>query len=485
MNAIGASVLTLLVLVVFLAPRRWALLGMMAGVLYLTQGQAIDVLGLHLYPVRILELAGFIRVMARREFSFSRMNGIDKALILAYGYTAIVFLLRTAMGGGTSSDIGQVSTMDKVGILVDAGLCYFAFRGLVGTVGEFVWFLRSFVVLLVPYVVLLSIERLTGQNPFAIVGGLAQTWVGGDRIRCFGSFRHPSLLGTFGASLLPLYIGLAFSKNNRFPALAGIGLCLAIVFLSNSGGPASVAAVGVVAWLLWPLRKKMFVVRRAIFGALILLALFMKAPLWYLPDKMSLIVGGDGWHRSFLMNQAFTNIHKWWLAGMPLDQTREWFPYLVMGAVDVTNFYLALGIDAGVLAIVLFVLLLVRAFRSLGQAQAAVRRSSRRAGETELVLWGLGAALAGHAFNFFAITYFDQIYVVWFMQLAAISTISQVCMQGRVKSAPTSISNNGVIHSAMRARENLVVEARVSCEDYASRFADWSDFGRAPAAGRK
>jgi hypothetical protein len=171
----------------------------------------------------------------------------------------------------------------------------------------------------------------------------------------------------------------------------------------------------------------MRIVRSAIVIVLLLVVVFMEAPLWYLPGKVSLVLGGDGWHRSRLMEVAFENISKWWLAGMPLDLTRDWFPYLVGGGVDITNVYLGFGLDAGVFAIFIFVLLLVRAFRMLGRALAAVRLTSGGASDEEFLLWGLGAMLVGHISNWFAITYFDQTKVVWFMQCAAIASITQAC----------------------------------------------------------
>ena len=129
------------------------------------------------------------------------------------------------------------------------------------------------------------------------------------------------------------------------------------------------------------------------------------------------------------MDVAFRNMDQWWFVGMPLDLTQDWFPYLVGGAVDITNLYLSFGLDAGLLAMALFILLLVRAFRSLGQALTTVRSSSLTPSEAEFLLWGLGAMLSGHISNWIAITYFDQTNVVWFMQLAAISSISQMCAE--------------------------------------------------------
>src|SRR5208337_3501398 len=117
-------------------------------------------------------------------------------------------------------------------------------------------------------------EMRTAQNPFsALLGdGVILDELREGRARCIGSFRHPSLLGTLGASFLPLYIGLAMGKMDRMWGRIGIVLCAAIVFLANSGGPVSAVAVGLAGWFLWPMRTKMRVIRRGMLGAFILLA---------------------------------------------------------------------------------------------------------------------------------------------------------------------------------------------------------------------
>lgn len=417
MNAIGTSILVILILVVLSAPRRGALLAVMIGVLYLTQGQGLQILGLNLYAVRFIELAGFIRVMARREFTFSKLNGIDRTFLLLFAYTLIVFLLRSKEGQAY-----------QIGLAVDALLCYLTFRGLLKDLEDLKWFLHALVILLVPYVGLLMVESLTRQNPFTAIGGVAETvsFVRGDRYRCFGSFRHPSLLGTLGASFIPLYIGLALERAGRKLAFLGIVLCLLIVWASNSGGPASSTAVAVVGWLFWRMRARMRLVRRGLVWGIVVLALVMKAPIWYLPARVSSFSGGDGWHRSHLMDMAFQNLGKWGFAGMPLSETGDWFAYtLSTGSADMTNQYLAFGMAAGLGAIALFIVLFVMAFRSLGRALAVVRSVDERPTETEFLLWGLGVMLLVHSVNFLGITYFDQTYAIWYLQLAAISGLTQ------------------------------------------------------------
>jgi hypothetical protein len=415
MNLFGALLTSVLVLVVLGAPRRWAMLGMMAGVLYLTQAQAIDVLGFNMFAVRFLELAGFFRVMFRQEFSFSRLNKTDRALLLAYAFTAIVYSLR--------SKDGQAYI---IGTAVDASLCYFTFRGLIADMEDFRWFLCAFVVLLVPYTALVLLESVTHHNPLAFLGAGMYDWERDGRFRCVGTFRHPDLLGTLGASFLPLYIALACAKVKRPLVMVAIGCCLVIVWASNSGGPVCAAVFGLIGWAFWTARTRMQLVRRAMVAGIALTAMVMKAPVWYLLARASDIIGGSGWHRSYLMDVAFRHLGEWWLAGMPTTETSDWFPYVLLttGGADITNEFISFGLNAGLGAIALLILLLTRAFSSLGEALANVRSDAHEPNATEFLLWGLGVMLAVHVVNWLGIAYFDQFYVVWFMQLAAIVNLT-------------------------------------------------------------
>jgi hypothetical protein len=421
MNPIGASILFALVIVVTAAPQRWALLGMMAGVLYLPQSQTVIVGGVNLFGIRILELVAFIRVVSRGEFSLSGMNGVDRALVWLYTFTAVVYLLRSSEGYAY-----------HIGVAVDSMLSYFAFRGLVGEIEDFKWLLRAMVIVLAPFVVLVVVERLTGQNGFSFLGGIeAANFIRDGRPRCFASFRHPSLLGTVGAALLPLYIGLAFDKAERTRAVLAIVLCLTIVWASNSGGPLQASFSCLVGWLFWKKRTEMRKVWWAIVALLVLMHMVMKAPVWYIIARLSSLSGGDGWHRSHLIDMAVQHIDQWWLMGMPIKDTSGWFPYdlITTGGADITNQYIGFGLDGGVGAIVLFVVLLTRAFSMVGGALEQVRASHRKPEELEYFMWGVGVMLMVHGVNWLGITYFDQTYAFWFMQLAALNNLSEHCLK--------------------------------------------------------
>ena len=339
MNLLWLGILSALGVLILFGSKRWAALGMVAGVLYLTQNLVLNVGGFSLFPIRVLALIAVLRIVVRREFSRSNLNRIDSALVLLYTYSVGIFLLR--------SDEGQVY---QIGIAVDAFLLYFLFRTFIRTIEDSKWLLRAIVVLLVPYVLLLWIESITFQNPFAVIGGVelaraGDLWIREGRLRATGSFMHPSLLGTLGGVFLPLYMAMWFIRSERTVAVIGICLCIAIVLASNSGGPVVCIVAALVGWLVWPLRSSMWLIRRGLVAVLLILALTMKAPIWYLLAHISSVTGGDGFHRAILIDIAFQNLGKWWLVGMPLRETTGWLPYnnVYTGHVDITNTFLQFG----------------------------------------------------------------------------------------------------------------------------------------------
>lgn len=389
---------------------------MLGGILFLTYNQQLSVGGFNMFAMRFLELGAFFRVMSRKEFSFSNLNKIDKVFIYLHLFTTIVFLLR--------SPDGQVY---QIGVAVDAYLTYFAFRGMIRNIEDFRQFCIDSVALLLPYTVLVLVEAITHFNPFSLIGGgVDGGWLREGRLRCYASFRHPSLLGTLGACLLPIYIALYLSRMRRGLAIIGMALCVMIILSSNSGGPLNSAFFGILAWILWIMRRKMQLVRRALVFFLIVLGLSMKAPIWYIFAKMSAITGGDGWHRSFLMDIAFQNIGNWWLAGMPYTDTWDWFPYGLTstGGADITNIFIAYGLTAGLGSMALFIYLLVVAYSHLGKTLAVLRANFGSSSVHEYLMWSLGVALTVHIVNWLGITYFDQTNILWLLQIAAIGSLT-------------------------------------------------------------
>lgn len=429
MNAVSGGILFLLLLVVALAQRRWALLAILGGVFYLTQGHSLVVAGLNIYTFRILELAAFGRVIIRGELTRVRLNKIDWTLLLAYNYAAAIWILR-------SSDVSP----QQFASAVDPTLVYLALRSLVTDLEDLRWLLGAFLVLLVPYGSLVFLERLTGRSAFSLVGASWSLYFRDGVPRCMGSFRHAILLGSVAASFLALYIGVFMSGRRRVAALLGAGVSLMLVALSHSGGPLTTAIAVFLGWAAWPLRRHVKWVRRGILAVLVLLLIFMKAPIWYLPFKISAVVGGGGYHRGLLMDQAWQDLGRWWLAGLDVTETSEWMPYVHtdIGGADVTNQFVVFGLRGGLIALGLLVAVFVFALRNLGRPLSAAQGSGLSATEDAPLLWGLGVAVLSHAVSWLGVAYFDQSYVVWLLQLAAVSSCVQAAAASSDRFVPAA-----------------------------------------------
>lgn len=113
---------------------------------------------------------------------------------------------------------------------------------------------------------------------------------------------------------------------------------------------------------------------------LLALQLLMKAPIWYLFARMSDLLGmGGGWYRSALIDAAVGHFAEWGLMGAVY--TAHWMPFqLTPNMADITNQYIGEGVDGGAISMVLFIGILVSAYRDvgIGRVRSARRLSSTR-----------------------------------------------------------------------------------------------------------
>ena len=100
MTLIGAfGIIAIFVLLVF-GSRRVASLALVAGALYITEGQAINVGGFNIFSIRIFEIAAVCRILCRGELSFRTLTPVDKLLAALYIYTAAVYSFSQFRGTG-------------------------------------------------------------------------------------------------------------------------------------------------------------------------------------------------------------------------------------------------------------------------------------------------------------------------------------------------------------------------------------------------
>lgn len=418
MNILVVTILIILIFLILLADQKWAALAVIAGVIYLTQVD-ITIGGFNFTPIRFIEIAAALRVLMRREFSLSEFTTVDKYFLI-FNVTYLLFFFVDAL----LHPIIKENLWYQIGYFVDGSLSYFIFRGLLKDPIIFRNFLKSVAYLIVPFTALITIEALSGKNLFTVMGGVPSSPILRDGYyRCQGSFRISITAGSFGATLIPLFLYL--TTKERLRGVIGTMSCLIIVIASHSSGPLMGLAGGLIAWFLWPWRKRMRVLRWLMAGAVILLNEIMKAPVWFIIARISDVIGGDGWHRANLIDKFIRHFNQWWIMGMPLEKTADWAATrMPWGAVDVTNQYVFIGLNGGLISLLLFILFLAKCYKSLGKSMSRIRtvRYGRR--DDELLLWALGSVLFSHTLNLIAVTYWDQFFVVWCMTLAVIAGVS-------------------------------------------------------------
>ena len=412
MTPLGTAITLVLAMLVFSQSRVIAAVIIIVAVCYLTQGMPLNVVVFHFTAMRVILLAGILRVVARGELTQLRLNTLDRA-ILAYMFAIpIISVLR---------NFTTEQMIYQVGCLYDVLLAYFVFRSLLQGSRDYLDVLGKVSFLLIPLAFMVVSESVTGRNCFAAFGGVGEiSWIRDEHVRIQAAFRCPITAGAFGATFTLLFASILFAKGRSLFALVGLGCSLVIVLLARSSGPFMGLLVGLVALFgFWPLRTRMRSVRWSIVAVLVLMQLIMRAPVWFLLGRISEVVGGGGYHRAELIDQFINHFSTWWLVGM--RDTSDWFPYqLADGQADLTNRFVADGVTGGLLGLILSITLVVRSFQRIGLAM----KSSRREGSSsEKAVWGLGATMVGSIGILFSVDYFDQMQVIWYFLLACIASL--------------------------------------------------------------
>lgn len=391
-------------------PRRYAFVPIVIAGCYMTLGQALLVAGLHFYLLRVLILFGVTRILVRKELSSIKPNGVDGVLIASLVVSTFLFVL---VDGTNTTLVG------RLGGAYDAIGTYLLVRASIRSTDDALAVVRACALVTIPLAVPFVLESLSGRNAFAALGGvLPMSEIRNGHVRCQGAFRHPILAGTFGATAMPAFVGLWVSaKRSRVIASLAIVSATIIVITSRSSGPISAFAVASAGLMLWPCRNKMRVIRWGMLLGLLVLAMVMNQPIWFLIARVSDLTGGGGWYRSGLIDAAVRHFDEWWLVGT--GYTAHW---MATGAsenansADIVNEFVYQGVNGGMIAVVLFVWLIGKCFKTVG---TAVRTQSYPSG-TKFAIWSMGCALVGHVASFFSVSYFDQIIIFWYLLLGMI-----------------------------------------------------------------
>lgn len=414
-SAEGLAITICLGILLLVLPRRYALAPILFAGSYMTLGQYLVIGGYHFHVIRILIAFGFIRLLIRKEFTYIEFNSIDYLFVFWLVTSSLLYVFLT----------GETALLNvRLGGMYNGFGIYFLVRALVHDLDDIVHIIKIFAAITVPLAVPFFIEYASGKNPFFILGGVPEfSQLRAGRPRCQGPFLHPILVGTFAATALPLFVGLwGSSARYRLIALGAILTATFIVIVSSSSGPALSYLSIVVGLSCWAVQGHMRKIRWGIIILLVGLHLIMKAPVWYLISRMAELSGGSGWYRSALIDAFLRHFDEWWLFGT--SNTSHWMPTGLATSstmTDIVNHYVAQGVNGGLLSLFLFIWLIVRCFRAIGDA---AHNEAYFSVPERFMIWSLGCALLGHVVSFLSVSYFDQISIFWYLNVGMVAALA-------------------------------------------------------------
>jgi hypothetical protein len=390
-------------------PRRQAVIPMLIMACFVAPGQRVVLLSLDFTFLRILVLCGFVRLLARQELRGFQVNAMDW-LLIAWTVTNTVAY--------TILNQSAAAFVNRLGFSFDAIGMYLLFRCLINSREDLDRVVMALIVLSAAVVPFFLLEASTGKNLFSVFGGVpAETMVRDGRLRCQGAFAHPILAGCFWASVLPL-MGAWWWKRGmaRWLAGAGVGCSAVIIVACSSSTPVMAVLFGILGMALFRFRGHMRAIRWGLLGLAVALHLVMNNPVWHLLARVNVVGGSTGWHRYHLIDKAIEHFSEWWLVGTV--STTHWGH----GLDDVTNQYILEGVRGGLATMALFIAVIAVAFASVGRARRIAAASSDP--YPERLVWAVGVALFVHVTNFMAVSYFGQITMVWYLNLAIAGSLS-------------------------------------------------------------
>lgn len=396
-----AMVIVTIVLLLF--PRKYAIPAFLFGTFLIPAGQQVVVAGVHVFAYRFLVLAGLLRFIRSPRIA-GNWNSIDTAFVLLAVSHAIAF---TLLYGDTPALINQVAFIwDYIG-------GYIFLRYAIRSDEDIITTIKCFAFLTLIFAACMIGEQFTGKNIFGLLGGVRLiSEVREGHVRSEAVFQHAILAGTFGATLLPLFVLLW--KKTRSKVLSAIAALSSTVMVITSMGstPLLAYAAGILGVFLWPARKRMRWLRWGFVIGLLCLSLVMHAPVWYIIAHAEVVGGSSGYHRADLLDTFLRHMDQWWLLGTGANAT--WGNFMI----DTSNEYVYQGVTGGLLSLTFLIATISCSFRRIGKVRKFVEGHGRR---SEWLLWLLGSALFANVVAFFGISYFDQTRFAWFSLLAMIS----------------------------------------------------------------
>lgn len=391
---------SVLVILTVTVPRKWILLPFVMAACIIPQDQRIIIFDLDFTTIRFCIIFAILRLYLCNEVRRIKWNAFDKLFLTWVIVGAVVYVIQWH---------NMRAVIYKSGVLYDSLGFYWIFRMSIKSWDDIHRVVKMFAIFAIISAPLIIYERVTHNNPFALLGHVKGAFHRG-RFRCEGPFPHFIMMGLFWASLVPIFVSYFAARRSKSLFFLASVCVLICVILSGSSTPLMAVVAIVFFGALWKYRGYGRTIALG-FGAMIFaLHVVMKAPVWHLVSRINVFSGSTGWHRYNLFNQFVKNIGEWFLFGC--HGVEHWGVY----KGDITNQYVLEGVRGGALTLIIFIIMVVQAVRITGICSMASRIR-----ETRILYWGFCVSILGHCVSFWGVSYFGQIMMLLYFTLAIVS----------------------------------------------------------------
>jgi len=390
-----------LVAVLFTLPKKYLLAPYLAAACFIPTDQRIVIAGLDFTILRILIVVGVFRLFLRGEQRVITWNKFDK---IVFAWAICKFVIYVILWSNMQAVIYSCGVMfDIIGL-------YWLFRQRIHSWKDIQFIIKVLSVCILIMVPLITLEWLTGNNPFTILGRITEHSRLG-RVRCRGAFPHSIMFGLFWATLTPLFLGMAMMDKNKLFYWGAVIASIFAVIASASSTPlvTLIVILPVIGAFKW--RQYTSVAWKIFLLSLVALHIVMKAPVWHLIARMNIVAGSTGWHRYSLIDQAIKHFGEWALLGCRSTAHWGWLH------TDITNQYILEGVRGGFVTLALFLIMIYMALKTL-------LRASLQKHKWQFLAWCIYVAIIGHCVAFFGVSYYGQIMMWWFLLLAIVGFIT-------------------------------------------------------------
>ncbi len=415
------AVWLLIAIVLILAfPRKTAIVPFLLSVFTIPAGQVVVLGSLHFTVLRILILAGLVRMASFRKSSWGGrlaggFNAVDRMVVL-WTVSALVILSLQWMD--------MQALIHNLGDFLDALGGYLVVRFLI-TDGEAIRrTIKVLAAICATQGACMINEQITHLNIFGLLGGTSLEVPVRDGVIRSGGVLGALGAGVFAGVLIPLFLWLWTAGKSRMAAFAGLAGATAMVVTSHSSTSWMAFGGSLVGLAFWPLRQRMRLVRWGFALTLVALHLVMHAPVWSLIARVDLTGSSSSWHRYFLVDATIRHFSDWWLLGYRDYNLWGW------GMWDTCNQFVDLALKGGLATLVCYIAIFSRSFGAIGTA----RKQMNAVRAQKWLLWCLGADLFANVVASFGINYMAEMLMSLFPLLACISVATFEAKQATIRS---------------------------------------------------